>query len=113
MVYLGVRCFWEMQPTSGTKIKTINIDRNLKQKFTVSFTDPKSDVPGKTELVTDIYTDNTPVQALNQSPDLHSCGDLNMNLFSQTRIRNECFLSLNTSSKSNVNHQDFVSKQGL
>lgn len=80
MMYLGLRCFQETQPRSGTKIKSNNIDQNLKQKFMVSFTDPKSDVPGKTVLVTDINTDTTHVEPLNQSPDVHSCGDINMNL---------------------------------
>lgn len=80
MMYSGIQCFWETQPGSRTKIKSINIDQNLKQKLMVSFTDPKSDVQGKTELVTDIYTDHTQVQALNQSPDVHSCADINMNL---------------------------------
>ncbi len=78
-MYLGLRCFQETQPRSGTKIKSNNIDQNLKVKFTVS---SKSDVPGKTVLVTDINSDTTHVQPPNQSPDVHSCGDINMNLLS-------------------------------
>lgn len=40
----------------------------MKQRFMVSFTDPKSDVPGETEQVTDICTDTTPVQPLMYIP---------------------------------------------